>query len=210
MLEPPSLGLPIVSGDDIDAPARSCLRPGELLEDRHGVARRLPSHFYLLPSWEAALDIKLAPNFGFWELIDVDVREAAPMRGFPRYVPCAISVLATHLQILRSEVGRVVRIAANGGYRSPAHRFSTAASPHLWGTAANVYRIGDDWLDTRDKIERYAKIARSVMPTVSTRPWGRTPGCAFDHLHIDVGYVQVEPHAAEAYVKDDSPKHEEE
>ncbi|MEX2582879.1 MAG: hypothetical protein WD766_06385 [Gemmatimonadota bacterium] len=194
MFDAPAIGLSIVAGADLDEPLRSALRPGELVEDRHGMAHRLPSYFYRIPSWEAALEVKLAPNFGLWELIDVDVRETPAMRTFPRYVPCAITLLAGQLQILRSEIGRVVRIAANGGYRSPGHRLSHVASPHLWGTAANIYRIGDEWLDSRERIERYAQTARSILPGVWTRRWGRGPGCVLDHLHIDLGYVTLEPH----------------
>jgi len=197
MLDAPALPLTIVSGEELDEATRRLLRPGELIEDRHGIPRRLPAHYYRIPSWKESLEIQLAPNFGLWELIDVDVREAREMRTFPRYVPCAITVLAAHLQLLRDEVGRVVRIAANGGYRSPAHQLSRRASPHMWGTAANIYRIGDELLDTREKVERYAQVARSVLPGVWTRRWGRSPGYVFDHLHIDLGYVVVEPHRSE-------------
>ena len=60
--------------------------------------------------------------------LDVDFREAPAARRFPRYVPCAITLLAAQLQILRAEVGTIVRVAANGAYRSPGHTMSTAAS----------------------------------------------------------------------------------
>lgn len=197
MLEPPSLGLRIVGPKDLGRSARDHLRPGEHLQDRGGVKRRLPSYFFEIPSWEAALDIKMAPHFGLWELIDVDLREAEAVRLFPRYVPCALGVLAAHLELLRNEVGRVVRIAANGGYRSPSHQFSRVASPHTWATAANIYRVGDDLLNSREKIEKYIEIVRRVMPTAWIRPFGDEPGYAFDHLHIDLGFLQVEPHGIE-------------
>jgi hypothetical protein len=51
----------------------------------------------------------------------VDVREVEAMRTFPRYVPCAVALLATALEVFRAEVGTFVHIAANGGYRSPGH-----------------------------------------------------------------------------------------
>ena len=197
MLEPPRLDLRVVGPDDLDEARLSCLRPGQEVEDRHGVPRRLPSSFLEIPSWEAALDIELAPQFGLWELIEVDVREAEVMRVFPRYVPYALVALAAHLQVFRAEVGRVVRIADNGGYRSPGHRLAGRASTHCWGSAANIYRIGDEWLDTRSSVEKYAKVVRRVLPGVWIRPYGDRPGEAFDHLHIDLGYLVVTPHVPE-------------
>lgn len=199
MLEPPRLGLRVVGPDELGEERRRCLRPGEEVVDRYGVTRRLPSYFYEVPSWSAALDIKLAPNFGLWELIEADVHEAEPMRIFPRYVPCALAVLAGQLQLFRAEIGRVVRIAANGAYRSPAHLLAEGFPSHCWGSAANIYRIGDEWLDSRGKVEKYAEIARRVLTASWTRPYGNRPGEAFDHLHVDLGYLSLEPHLGEAH-----------
>lgn len=193
MLEAPSIGLRIVSGDDLEPAIRAALRPGELIADRAGEERRLPSHFFEVPSWEAAMDTRLAPNFGVWELIDIDVREHRDMRMYPRFLPCAIVLLAAHLQLLRVELGRVVRIAANGGYRSPAHHFSTPITPHCWGTAANIYRIGDEFLDSRARIEGHIATARRLFPGAWIRPYGEEPGYAFDHLHLELGYTVVDP-----------------
>lgn len=196
MLEAPSVGLRIVGPEELDEARRAGLRPGEPLDDSHGTPRTLPSHFYEIPSWEAAMETRLAPSFGLWELIDVDLRESETMRLYPRYVPCALVVLAAHLQLFRNEVGSPIRVAANGGYRSPAHAFSRVASPHSWGTAANVYRVGDEWLDTRERIQKYVEVARRTLPAAWVRPYGEKPGYAFDHLHIDLGYFAVEPHAS--------------
>ncbi|MEX0912648.1 MAG: hypothetical protein WD737_05265 [Gemmatimonadota bacterium] len=198
MLEPPTLDLRLVDAADIEPDVRRLLRPGVTMKDENGVDRMLPSYFYEVPSWDAALDVQLTRHFGLWEFIDVDVREESRLRSFPRYVPCAITLLAAHLQVIRSEVGRVVRIAANGGYRSPAHRQSRVASPHSWAAAANIYRIGDDWLDTREKVEKYVQVARSALSGVWVRPYGEEPGYAFDHLHIDLGFVIVEPRGRDA------------
>jgi hypothetical protein len=194
MLESPRIELRIVPPDELDADLQAHLRPGELVRDRQGRQRRLPAYFYEIPTWEVALATQLTPNFGMWELIDVDVREPEPVRSFPRYVPCGITVLAQHLQVLRDAVGRVVRIAANGGYRSPAHAFSEFASPHAWGAAANIYRIGDEVLDSEGKIRKYAEIARAALPGAWVRRYGTDRGEAFDHVHIDLGYLTVEPH----------------
>lgn len=189
----PSLSLPVVDGRTLDEEFRAALRPGELVPDRQGRLRRLPRFFYRVESWDEALASRLTPNFGLWELIDVDVREAEVMRQFPRYVPCAIVLLATHLQVFRDRVGTVVRIAANGGYRSPGHALSTPATPHSWGVAANVYRIGDELMDSREKIEKYTRIVREALPGVWARPFGTGEGTVFDHVHLDLGYTTVVP-----------------
>lgn len=196
MIRQPSISLRMVDGRALPEPYRAVLRPGALMRDHEGRARRLPRYYYEIPSWQAALETQLTPHFGLWEMIDVDVREAEPMRTFPRYVPCAIALLATHLEVLREEVGTVVRIAANGGYRSPGHRLSRAATPHCWGTAANIYRIGDELMDERDRIERYNELARKLLPGVWARPFGAGEGFAYDHVHLDLGFATVVPHDA--------------
>lgn len=191
-----SLPLTIVDALRLDEAQRSLLRPGELVRDRKGRSRRLPRFFYEIPTWKTALDLKLTPHFSLWEFLDVDVREAEGMRMFPRYVPCAIAHLAVHLEVFRQEVGTFIHIAANGGYRSPSHRLYGHASPHSWGTAANIYRIGDDYLDDREKIERFNRIARDLLPGVWAREYGSGVGCADDHMHLDLGYVSVVPPGA--------------
>jgi hypothetical protein len=139
------------------------------------------------------MKIELATHFLLWEFIQVDVREAPALRTFPRYVPCAITLLAVCLERFREAVGTLVHISANGGYRSPSHRFSKNATPHAWGTAANIYRIGDTYLDNRNAIERFSLIARETLPGVWTRPYGAPTGYSEDHLHLDLGYVLSVP-----------------
>jgi hypothetical protein len=187
------LPLPLVLADDLPPEWRELLRPGQALRDRSGVARILPSAFLRVDSWHQALETSLTANFKCWELIGVDVREAMLARSFPRYVPCAVLLLAAGLELFRLEVGTLVHIAANGGYRSPGHGLTRHASRHCWGTAANIYRIGDTWLDTREEIEKYAAIARRVIPGVWVRPYGLEDGEADDHLHLDIGYTVVDP-----------------
>jgi hypothetical protein len=196
MIRQPSIPLRLVDARSLKEPYRKALRPGEMMRDREGRGRRLPRYFYEIPSWETALETQLTPHFGLWELIDVDVRETDAMRTFPRYVPCAIALLATHLEVFREEVGTVVRIAANGGYRSPGHRLSRVATPHCWGTAANIYRIGDDLMDERERIEKYNELARKLLPGVWARPFGAGEGLAYDHVHLDLGFATVVPHDA--------------
>jgi hypothetical protein len=182
-----------VDGLELDEPYRAVLRPGELLTDDEGRRRRLPRFFYEIESWEMARRVDVAPHFGLYEFIQTDVREAEPLRGFPRYVPCALPMLAAVLALFRKEVGTYVHIAANGGYRSPGHVLSRGASRHHWGTAANIYRVGDDFLDDAETIGRYAGIIREIAPSVWIRPHGSGVGEADDHLHIDLGYVVAVP-----------------
>jgi hypothetical protein len=196
MVDEGMLPLPVVDGCDLPGTLHDVLRPGCLVPDRQGRLRRLPRFFYEVNTWQTALSLPVAPHFTLWEFLGVDVREAPPMRTFPRYVPCAVTLLAAHLEVIREAVGTYVHVAANGGYRSPAHALTRFASPHCWGTAANIYRIGDDSLDSRERIERYAAVVRGRLPAVWIRPFGHREGEADDHLHIDLGHVVSVPRAA--------------
>ena len=188
-----ALPLPLVPADQLSPELRAVLRPGETLPDRAGIARVLPSSFLRVDSWGQAVETSLTVHFKLWELIGVDVREAPLARTFPRHIPCALLLLAGALELFRLEVGTYVHVAANGGYRSPGHQLTRHASRHCWGTAANIYRVGDSWLDTREEIEKYAEIARRVIPGVWVRPYGEEDGQADDHLHIDIGYTLYDP-----------------
>lgn len=196
MIESRRFPLKIVDGLRLGEAHRQALRPGEIVHDEEGRARRLPRFFYEIDTWRTAKETQLAPLFGLYEFLHTDVREAAVLRHFPRYVPCAIVLLASQLAVLRERVGTYVHIACNGGYRSPGHGLSYAASPHMWGTAVNIYRIGDDWLDDQETIQRYGEIARQALPYAWARPWGHSRGYADDHLHLDLGYVTVVPRDA--------------
>ncbi|HEX2162340.1 MAG TPA: hypothetical protein VHM02_00170 [Thermoanaerobaculia bacterium] len=191
--ETPPAPLPVVDGLELPDELRRLLRPGEPVADAAGRRWRLPRWFYEIESWQVAKETQLAPYFMLHELIAVDVREPAPLRAFPRYVPLAITHLAAHLSALRQHLGTYVHVAANGGYRSPAHPAGEAASVHRWGTAANLYRVGDDCLDSEATVGRYAEIVRRVLPAAWCRPWGRRPGETIDHLHLDLGRVRVAP-----------------
>lgn len=188
--------LQVVDGLALDQKYRDALRPGESLRDAAGRERTLPRYFYEVPSWDVARKLELSPHFYLWEFIQTDVREVDVFRRFPRYVPCAITLLALCLERFREAVGTFVHIAANGGYRSPAHRLSRDASPHCWGTAANIYRIGSTWLSDEKSIERFSMVARETLPAVWTRPAGDAAGFADDHLHLDFGYVVSIPRDA--------------
>ena len=186
--------LPVIDALDLPEPHRLLLRPGELMQTRDGTLHRLPRFFYAIESAAAAVHTQLTPHFALWEFIEVDLREPALLRAYPRYVPCSITMLAMALELFRSEVGAPVRISANGGYRSPGHAHSSSGSPHCWGTAANIYSIGAEYLDTADRIARFADIAARSVSACWTRPYGSGPDEADDHLHLDIGYVTVVPH----------------
>lgn len=196
MAEWEHLGMRIVDALGLERRLREVLRPAELVPDRHGRLRRLPRFFYEVESWERAEEIELAPHFCMAEFIDVDVREHPEQRGFPRYVPCAVTVLAGHLELFRQAVGAKVFVAANGGYRTPRHELSRYATPHTWGAAANIYRIGDTYLADREQIDKYNDVATGLSAAFRTRPFGPGVGQVDDHLHLDIGFItEVPPEA---------------
>ena len=173
---------------------RALLRPGEREAGANGTVHRLPRFFYEIGNWEEAREIRLAPHFTLAELMFVDCREARLLLSpFPHYVPCAILLLARFLEDFRREVDAPVFISANGGYRSPAHQIGGAKSIHAWGTAANIYRIGDTFVCDARSNERYRTIAASLSSAVFVRAFGREKGQTSDHLHIDLGYARLTP-----------------
>ena len=188
--------LPIVDARGLDYARRAALRPGELVRDDDGKTRRLPWLFYEVASWQAARDIELAPNFGLWEFMDVDLHEPAILRTYPRYVPCAVLLLASMLSLIRHQLRQPIWIGANGGYRSPAHGKSRPGSTHAWGTAVNIYRVGDDWLDSQAAIERLASAATRAVPAFWSRPYGVDRGFSDDHVHLDLGFATHVPRQA--------------
>src|SRR5688572_30200016 len=121
--------LPVVDALTLPAEIRNLLRPGATIRDYEGRARVLPRYFYRVDDWNLAKATKLSPYFTLAELMTVDCREAdGLLRTFPHYVPCAVSILARYLAEFRARVGAPVSVSVNGGYRSPSHAFSTAAS----------------------------------------------------------------------------------
>jgi hypothetical protein len=183
-----------VDGLNLPEEFRVLLRPGEAESCSDGKIHRLPRFFYEISSWQQAHDIRLAPHFTLAELMLVDCREARLLLSqFPHYVPCAITLLAMVLEDFRREVDAPVFISANGGYRSPAHQIGGGKSIHGWGTAANIYRIGDIFLSDQRSIEKYGTIAASLSPAVFVCPFGSEPGETDDHLHIDLGFATLTP-----------------
>ena len=166
-----------------------------MLRDEHGRRHRLPRYFYEIPTHEDATQIRLTHHFGINEFILVDLRESPRLQQFPRYVPCAVRVLAFFLEQFRAAAGGSVHIAVNGGYRSPAHKMSIDATPHMWGTAADIYRIGgSNILKTKELIDRFNDLAEELSDDVMVMPYGHETGKTVDdHVHIDLGYLTVVP-----------------
>src|SRR5688572_29666055 len=93
--------LPVIDALDLPEPHRLLLRPGDLMQTRDGTLHRLPRFFYAIESAATAVNTQLTPHFALWEFIEVDVREPALLRAYPRYVPCSITVLAMALELFR-------------------------------------------------------------------------------------------------------------
>src|SRR3954465_7783678 len=89
--ESPNFPLRVVDGLTLPPEYRKALRPGEDWKDGGGHPRQLPRYFYEVPSWDSAMKIDLPSLFRLGDFIQVDAREAPPLRTFPRYVPCAIT-----------------------------------------------------------------------------------------------------------------------
>ena len=184
----------VVDAFDLDDELRSLLKPGEMVRDAEGRRHRLPRYFYEIPNHEAAVSIRLTAHFGLNEFTLVDLKEAARLQQFPRYIPCAVRVLAFYLEQFRREVGASVHIAVNGGYRSPSHKLSLTATPHMWATAADIYRIGTAILKGKETIEKYNGIAEDLSDDIHVLPYGHVTGAnADDHVHFDLGYITVIP-----------------
>ena len=166
------------------------LKPGQPLRATDGTLHHLPRFFFEVPTWAAAGEIRAAPHFRLSELMTVDCRENDRLlKQFPHYVPCAILILAGFLERFRLEVSAPVFVSVNGGYRSPAHELNRPGSRHQWGTAADIYRVGDTYLDDEKAIEKFREMATELGPAINARPYAEGD----DHLHIDLGFVTVVP-----------------
>jgi hypothetical protein len=187
-------GLKVVDAFDLDDELRAILKPGEMVRDSQGRRHRLPRYFYEIPSKEAAMATRLTPHFAINEFILSDLKEATRLQQYPRYIPCATRILAFYLEQFRAACGASVHIAVNGGYRSPSHKLSLNATPHMWGTAADIYRIGSTIVKTKEAIEKYNEIAEELSDEVNVLPYGHVTGRnADDHVHLDLGYITLVP-----------------
>jgi len=197
-------GLKVVDGFGLEPDLRALLRPGQVVEDKQGRGHRLPRYFYEVPTPEAAADIRLTPHFGLNEFLLVDLKEAPRVRAFPRYIPCAVRVLAFYLERLREVIGAPVQLAVNGGYRSPAHKLALGTSPHMWATAADLFRVGSTVLRDQTSIETYNRVVEEISDDIWVMPFGHELGQTDDHIHLDLGYVSLVPREI-AEIADDAP-----
>lgn len=189
----PDLGLKIVDAFDLDDELRSILRPGEMVRDARGRRHRLPRYFYEVPSHDAAVEIRLTQHFGLNEFVLVDLKEHPRLTNWPRYIPCAVRTLAFYLQRARETIGLSMHVAVNGGYRSPAHKLAVAATPHMWGTAADLYRVGTTIVNDEETIGRFNAALSEMSDDFYVMPYGHEVGRADDHIHVDIGYVTLVP-----------------
>jgi hypothetical protein len=186
--------LKVVDAFDLDDELRAILKPGEMVRDAEGRRHRLPRYFYEVTSHEAAVAVRLTTHFGLNEFILNDLKEAQRLQEWPRFVPCAVRMLAFYLEQFRAACGASVHISVNGGYRSPSHKLSTPASPHMWGAAADIYRIGNTILKTQESIEKYNAIAQDLSDDLDILPYGHTEGVEVDdHVHAELGYITFVP-----------------
>ena len=193
-LERDQTTLKVIDAFDLDDELRTILKPGDMVRDAEGRRHRLPRYFYEVTSHEAALEVRLTAHFGLNEFVLNDLKEAPRLQEWPRYIPCAVRMLAFYLEHFRTACGASVHIAVNGGYRSPSHKMSTNASPHMWGTAADVYRIGSNILKTKESIEKYNAIVEEVSDDLSVLPYGHSEDFEVDdHIHADLGYITFIP-----------------
>jgi hypothetical protein len=180
--------LEIIDGLSLSEELKRVYCPDTEMKDRDGNAHKLPRYFYKVPEWDVALHTQLTTHFDLWEFMICDYKEHPVAAQYPRYIPCAVTLLAAALEAVRAEFNSYVHIAANGGYRSPSHHLSTYASPHCWATAVNIYRIADEYLEDQEKIEKYKRVAERAVNGLWVRPYGHGIGMSDDQLHLDLGY----------------------
>lgn len=185
--------LTIVDGLDLPSRYREMYRPGERVVDGNGRQKRLPRFFFEVEEKETAWSTNLAPHFALGEFLRVDIKETERLRSYPRYVPCAVRILASYLERFRELCGAPVYISVNGGYRSPLHGGNRSVGPHSWATAVDIYRIGSTILDDRQAIETFRETALQLGPEVRVFPYGHDREESDDHLHLDIGYLHLVP-----------------
>ena len=186
--------LPIVDGLELDAPVRSLLMPGVPVRDSHARLRRLPRFFYAVESWNVALETQADAAFrdvGVHGRRSVRAGAAAPVSRATCRAPSRRSPRISRCCASRSARRFTSPPTADIDRRRTASR--SPGSPHCWGTAANIYRIGDR-VSRRARRDRKVRGARDRSAAGAARAAVRAgPGCVDDHVHLDLGYVTAVP-----------------
>jgi hypothetical protein len=63
----------------------------------------------------------------------------------------------------------------------------------MWGTAVDLYRIGNVVLREQAPIETYNRVAEELSDELYVMPFGHEVGKADDHMHLDLGYLVLVP-----------------
>lgn len=94
----------------------------------------------------------LTPNF------NLDEFKSKDGSSFPAEIVQSLTILATQLQALRTELGRSITITS--GYRSPAHNLKVGGAKdsfHVRGMAADIQVSGFNPKQVYDTIEKLIK-----------------------------------------------------
>ena len=188
-----NISLEIVDGLKLNAVYQDILQPGKILTDINGREYTLPRYFFKVDSLDIAKTTKLSSHFYMSEFLKTDFKEEKLLRIYPKCIPIGVTLIASALELFRRNVGKIVLIATNGGYRSPKHLMNNGITTHSWGTAVNIYKIGNKLLDNQSIIEEYSEKMKDVLPGIWVRPYGTNEGTSFDQLHIDLGFTSVTP-----------------
>ncbi len=170
---------------------RSLLRPGEMVRDAAGTAAS-PSALLLRSSLATRRRRRssLTPHFASTSSSSSTSRRRSRLQDYPRYVPCAVRILAFYLERFREAFGASLHIAVNGGYRSPAHKlYAPASLAHVGNRRPTSTAIGTSILNDQES-DRAAtgKRPRRSADELNVLPYGHDVGKADDHLHFDLGY----------------------
>ena len=156
--ESPNFPLRVVDGLTLPPEYRKALRPGEEWKDATGRAASAAPLLLRDPVVGHSHEDRASPrHFLLWEFIQVDVREAPPLRTFPRYVPCAITLLAVCLERFREAVG-------NSGAHLGERGLSVALPSLLEERDAAHLGDGGQHLSYRRHLPRQPERDRALQP----------------------------------------------
>ncbi len=115
------MGPEVADGCDLSPALQTVLLPGQQVEDEEGRKKTLPRFFLRIDSAEQA-STALTPHFRLSELIRSDLKEHETLRQDPRYVPCAVRILAAYLERFRELCGARSTSRSTGATAVPSIR----------------------------------------------------------------------------------------